>query len=201
MYIKNKILILFAHPAIYKSRVNKRLIDSIRSIEGTTFHDLYETYPDFYIDIDKEQKLLKNHEIIVFHHPLYWYSSPAIIKEWMDLVLEFGFAYGPNGTALSGKKLMNVITTGGGKEAYTQDGLNKHTIREFLITFEQTANLCNMQYLPPLVIHDAIKMDVNLELHQYAELYKNILILLRDDNADFTKINEYEYINDYYIER
>lgn len=201
MYIKNKILILFAHPALHKSRVNKRLIEAIRSIEGVTFHDLYETYPDFYIDVDKEQKLLKNHEIIVLHHPFYWYSSPAIIKEWMDLVLEFGFAYGSNGTALSGKKLMNAITTGGSEEAYTQEGHNKHTVREFLITFEQTANLCNMQYLPPLVIHDAIKMDLNLELYQYAELYKNILILLRDDKVDFTKINQYEYINNYYKER
>ena len=124
MYTKNKILILFAHPAIYKSRVNKRLIEPIKNIDGVTFQDLYETYPDFYIDVEKEQELLKNHEIIIFHHPFYWYSSPAIIKEWMDLVLQFGFAYGPNGTALTGKKLMNVITTGGSKEAYTPEGYN-----------------------------------------------------------------------------
>lgn len=196
-----KILILFAHPAIYKSKVNKKLADAVKSIEGVTFHDLYETYPDFYIDVKVEQELLRMNEVIIFHHPFYWYSSPAIIKEWLDLVLEFGFAYGPGGTALAGKKLMNVITAGGGKEAYTQEGMNKYSIRQFLITFEQTANLCRMHYLPPLVVHNSIQIDLNLELPQYLELYRNILISIRDNNMDFNKLNGFEYLNDYYLNR
>ena len=196
-----KILVLFAHPAIYKSRVNKKLAEAVRNIDCVTFHDLYETYPDFYIDVKAEQELLKQNDIIIFHHPLYWYSSPAIIKEWLDLVLEFGFAYGPGGTALADKKFFNVITAGGSKEAYTQDGMNKFSIRQFLITFEQTANLCGMQYLPPLVIHNAIQIDLNLELHQYLELYRNILISIRDNNLDFNALKNYEYLNDYYFNR
>jgi len=46
--------------------------------------------------------------MIVFHHPFYWYSSPAILKEWQDLVLEYGFAYGHEGTALRGKKSLSA---------------------------------------------------------------------------------------------
>ena len=199
--IKNRILIQFAHPAIYKSRVNKKLIEHVKDLEGVTCRDLYEIYPDFYIDVKKEQELLLEHEIIILHHPFYWYSCPSILKEWQDLVLEFGFSYGPGGDKLKGKCLMNVLTAGGSKEAYTQDGQNRHTIREFLLPFEQTAILNGMNYLPPLVIHDSINVDINIEFHHYTELYRKMLEMLRDGKIEFDKVIDFEYINDYYVDR
>jgi len=81
-----KILILFAYPALQKSRINKTLIKEINQIKGVTFHDLYQSYPEFDIDVEEEKKLLMEHQIIVFHHPFFWYSTPAILKEWQDLV-------------------------------------------------------------------------------------------------------------------
>jgi glutathione-regulated potassium-efflux system ancillary protein KefG len=70
-----KILVIFAHPAIHKSRIHRRLIDSLKNLNGITVNNLYENYPDFYIDIIKEQQLLIEHDIIVLQHPFYWYSS------------------------------------------------------------------------------------------------------------------------------
>ncbi len=99
----DRVLILFAHPALEKSRVNRRLAEAVQSLPGVTFNDLYQHYPDLDIDVEREQQLLVAHDVVVMQHPFYWYSSPAIIKEWQDLVLEFGFAYGPGGTALEGK--------------------------------------------------------------------------------------------------
>jgi len=133
---KNRILILFAHPALQKSRVNRQLIEYVKGIDGVTFHDLYEAYPDFHIRIKREQEMLIKHNIIVFHHPLFWFSIPSLLKEWMDLVLEHRWAYGKDGNALRGKKLLNAITTGGRESLYQKDGLNKHTISEFLIFFK-----------------------------------------------------------------
>ena len=121
-------------------------------MEGVTVHDLYEAYPDFDIDVSREQALLREHDVIVFHHPFYWYSSPAVVKQWMDLVLEYGFAFGSHGTELRGKALMSVLSTGGEKAGYSRQGLHGHTLREFLIPFEKTAHLCNMAYLPPFVV-------------------------------------------------
>ena len=72
------------------------------------------------------------HDVIVFQHPLFWYSSPSIIKEWEDLVLEYGFAYGAAGTRLRGKLCLTAITTGGPPEAYDRLGYNFFTIRELL---------------------------------------------------------------------
>jgi len=109
----NRILIIFAHPSLQKSRVNRRLIEYVRDMDGVTFHDLYEAYPDFHIQVAEEQKLLIQHDILIFHHPIFWFSTPAILKEWQDLVLTHGWAYGREGTALRGKKLLSVISTGG----------------------------------------------------------------------------------------
>src|SRR5688572_14443298 len=108
-----RILVLFAHPALEKSRVHSQLIRQIPIQQNITFHDLYENYPDFHINIDREQQLLLDHDIIILQHPLYWYSAPPIIKQWLDLVLEHGWAYGAKGNALTGKVMMQAITSGG----------------------------------------------------------------------------------------
>jgi len=193
--IKKRILILFAHPAFHKSRVNKKMIGALDDIEGITFNNLYEEYPDFQIDIKKEQDLLLNHDIIIWHHPFYWYSAPAILKEWIDLVLQHGFAYGRAGTALKNKQVLSVITTGGRREAYQTDGFNQYTMRQFLIPFERTVTLCNMNYLPPFVVHGSHLLTED-EMNSAARDYRKILISLRDDIFDQNDMLNCGYLND-----
>ena len=130
-----------------------RLVDAIRGLDNVTVHDLYEEYPTFVIDVPREQELLLAHDVIVFQHPFYWYSSPAIMKEWQDLVLEYGWAYGKGGDKLKGKLTLNAISTGGPQFAYRKDGYNRFTMRELLAPFDQTAHLCGMKYLAPFVLH------------------------------------------------
>ena len=145
----NRILILFAHPAFERSRVHRSLIEAISQLGGITIHDLYEDYPEFDIDVEKEKQLLLQHPVIVWQHPLFWYSGPALLKQWQDLVLEHGWAYGTQGHALDGKKIFNAITSGGEMEAYRPEGLQRSTIKDFLLPFERTAQLCRMTYFPP----------------------------------------------------
>jgi glutathione-regulated potassium-efflux system ancillary protein KefG len=154
-----KTLILFAHPALEKSRVNRELKEAVQHLEGITFHDLYEIYPDFHIDVEQEKALLLNHDHLIWQHPLYWYSVPALFKEWFDLVLEYGWAYGDGGNALAGKKVTSVITTGGAREAYNREGHNRYSIEEFLRPLERTAALCQMDYQKPLVFHSALHLE------------------------------------------
>lgn len=127
-----KTLILFAHPALEKSKVNLTLKEGVEELENITICDLYENYPDFHIDVGHEQELLKQHDHIVWHHPFYWYSVPALLKQWFDLVLEYGWAYGKGGDALSGKKVTSVISTGGAEEAYSVDGKMLTPLKNFL---------------------------------------------------------------------
>ncbi len=178
-----KILILFAHPAFQRARVQPALLAAARSLEGVTIHDLYEAYPDLMIDVPREQELLRAHDVIVFQHPFYWYSSPAILKEWQDLVLQHGFAYGRDGTALHGKMMMSAISAGGGEAAYREDGVNRFTIAELLRPFEQTAALCGMRWLPPFVVHGTLLLEPDA-IAGHAEDYRRVLTALRDGRID-----------------
>ncbi len=177
----HRVLILFAHPALQRSRVNRQLAAAVRDLAGITFHDLYEEYPDLLIDADREQDLLRAHETVVFHHPFYWYSSPAILKEWQDIVLEYGFAYGDTGTALRGKRWLSAITTGGPPEAYHSAGFNRFTIRQLLAPFEQTAHLCGMTFLEPFVVHGTHRLSKS-EIAEQAAHYRLVIENLRDGN-------------------
>ncbi len=195
MVKKNKILILLFHPLLHKSQVNRTMIQSIEHLEGITIRHMYDLYPDFTIDVKEEQQMLVSHDVIIWQHPFYWYSSPALLKEWIDIVLEHGFAFGKEGKALEGKKVMTTISAGGRREAYQEGGFNKHTIRQLLAPFEQTVKLCNMQYLPPFVTHGTHLFD-NEGLKDVVKDYQIIIQSLRDDIFNKDELFKYEYLND-----
>lgn len=174
-----KVLVLIAHPALHRSRVNRSLVDAIGGLRDVTVHDLYDAYPDFDIDVAREQALLNAHPVLVWQHPLYWYSTPAILKEWQDLVLEFNWAYGPNGHALRGKLFLPVISTGGPEAAYA-GGPDRASLRELLAPIEQMAKLCGMQMLPPFVVHGAHRLG-EAEIASHADAYRGALEALRDN--------------------
>jgi len=191
-----KVLILFAHPAFHKSNVNRHLIDGLSEMEGITFHDLYEQYPEFDIDVKREQKLLKEHDCIIFHHPFFWYSTPAILKEWQDLVLEHGWAYGSKGNALKDKLFFNVITTGGPFQSYRKKDFHNHTMIELLAPVRQTAVLCKMNCLPPFVIHGTHALEMG-EILEYKKEYFHLLQLLTEDKLEIQQVIGLNYLNDY----
>ena len=170
----NRILILFAHPSQSRSDINLPLFHASRG-EQVTCVDLYAEYPNFRIDIDKEQKRLRDHDVIVFMFPMYWYSTPSILKEWQDLVLEHGFAYGHDGTELKGKQFLCAVSTVGPKKAYQCDGSNHYTIQELLQTLEQTAQLCGMEYLPPFVLFGARTAMEDNRLQKHIEQWQQRL--------------------------
>ena len=167
-------LILFTHPALEKSRINRALIEAAETVDGVRVHDLYEAYPDFHIDVAREQALLENYQRIVWQHPFYWYSTPALMKQWFDVVLQYGWAYGKGGSALKGKSVTSVITTGGSREAYCPKGYNCYAVEEFLRPLEQTATLCGMSYQSPIIFFGALHMD-RQALEEAGEKYRSFL--------------------------
>ena len=189
-----KTLVLFAHPALEKSRVNRVLIEGLEDMEGITFHDLYEAYPDLAIDVAREKELLTAHDVVVMQHPFFWYSTPAILKEWQDLVLQHGWAYGSEGTALHGKCVLSAITTGGREATYAPSGTNRFTMRELLAPLEQTMRLCGMDYLPPFVVHGTHCLD-DRGIARQAEDYRRALLALRDGRVDLAAARHYPRLN------
>lgn len=190
-----RVLVLLAHPVLERSRVNRHLADAARALPGVTVHDLYEAYPTLRIDVRREQRLLTEHDAVVFQHPFYWYSTPAILKEWQDLVLEHNWAYGSKGHQLDGKLTLNAVSTGAPKEAYRADGLNRFTVRALLAPYDATAKLCRMRYLAPFVVHAALRVQTAAQVAPQVRDYVRLLEALRDDRVEFEKAAAVEQLN------
>ena len=183
---EKKVLILYAHPSPHRSEVNQPRFNSACEVEGVTAVDLYYEYPTFNIDIEKEQRRLVEHDVIIFQFPLFWYSTPAILKEWQDLVLEYGFAYGRDGTALQGKTFFCAVSAGGNEEAYQTDGFNSFTVRELLSPIEQTARLTGMNYLPPFILFGSRTAAEENRIGDHIADWKRLLQALVQDQIDPT---------------
>ena len=195
MVEKKKIAILVFHPVLHKSRVNSMLLKKVEGIGGVLVRHIYDLYPDYQIDVKAEQEVLLQHDIIVWQHPLYWYSSPSLLKEWLDLVLEHGFAYGREGRALEGKMILSAISSGARRNTYgSEDGV-KFTIRQLLAPFEQTVFLCRMKYLPPFVTHGTHLLQED-GIAKAAKDYAHVLQQLRDGKFSEKELLQSEYIND-----
>ena len=149
------IVLIHAHPYAEQSLANRELLAAIDDLSFVTRRSLYDLYPDFDIDVEAEQRVLAAADLIVLQHPVYWYSTPALLKLWIDDVFALGWAYGEGGTALVGKSMQWVVTTGGDIRAYTPAGSHGDPFEVFIAPMRQTARFCGMRWLEPLIVHDA----------------------------------------------
>jgi len=179
------IVVLVAHPQIEHSRVNRALAAAAQQAGAAVppghiaVRDLYALYPDYLIDVAAERALLASTRLLVWQHPIHWYSMPPLMKLWLDEVLGFGWAYGPGGTALAGIDLWLVASTGGTEDSYRPDGYNRYFFDAFLPPYEQTAALCGMRLLPPMLLHGAHRVTP-AELAAHAGLYAERLATYPD---------------------
>jgi len=164
------------------------------AIDGITFVDLYHDYPRFDIDVDVEQQRLLEHDVILFQFPMFWYSTPSIIKEWQDIVLEHGFAYGSDGERLAGKLMMLAVTGAGPIEAYTNEGYQHYPIRTFLTPLEQTARLCKMRFPAPYVLYSSLQAQADVLDEPHVDGYRHLLEAIRDDRYDFVAAEEMDVV-------
>jgi len=169
------VLVIVAHPQIEQSRANRRLMKTAVSLQSgdatrVAVRDLYALYPDYLIDVAAEQTALSAARLVVWQHPIHWYSMPPLMKLWVDEVLAFGWAYGPDGNALRHKDLWLVATTGSPEDSYRPDSYNRYFFDAFLPPYEQTAALCGMRFLPPLMLHGAHKAS-EAEIRAHADVY------------------------------
>jgi glutathione-regulated potassium-efflux system ancillary protein KefF len=168
----SEIVVIVAHPQLRHSQVNRLLMQRAAALEAgrVQVHDLYARYPDYVIDVAAEQALLAQARLVVWQHPLQWYSMPPLMKLWLDEVFTFGWAYGPGGHALRGKDLWWVVSAGGPEQSYRPDSYNRYFFDAFEPPMEQTAALAGMRWLPPLVLHGAHRADA-AALQAHAEVY------------------------------
>ena len=173
----SKVLLVVGHPDLSQSKANAALVDAVRDLAHVTVHDLYATYPDFRIDVAAEQALLADHDVIVFQHPVFWYNTTPLFKQWQDKVFTLGWAFTMDGSAsqLAGKKAVVAVTTGVPADHYTPEGSNQATIETLLSNWHATLRLCQFDIQQPMVklygtAFGLSESDLTTAAKQYNEL-------------------------------
>ena len=174
------VLVINGHPDFAHSTANAAILEHFKTLVPDAVIRFVEKTVKAGTDyVAAEQKALRWADVVVWQFPVYWYSVPAKMKQWIDDVLAYGFAYGTGGTALHGKKLVVSVTTGGAENEYTPEGAEHYTLKDFLVQFHQTAMFCGMQYLEPVVSYGMLvipgvtsekaKTDVLAKARRHAE--------------------------------
>ncbi|MEG0070084.1 NAD(P)H-dependent oxidoreductase [Cetobacterium sp.] len=181
-----KILVVVSHPDLDNSVVNKRWIEELKKEDDIKIRNLDELYPNRDIDIEVEKKYLEEAERVVFQFPFYWYSMPGIMRDYFDKVLEFKWAYGPNGDALKGKEFLVAVSVGAPQYSYQGGSYNNFTITELLRPLEATANAIQMTYLPYFAVFDTPR----LKEEQVNESAKNYIAHIKNEDLNHRKVLE-----------
>jgi glutathione-regulated potassium-efflux system ancillary protein KefF len=171
------VLLILAHPYPDRSSANAELLEAVRDLKAVQVRSLYDLYPTFDIDVSAEQAALRQAAVVVWQHPLYWYSVPSLLKHWFEKVLSRGFAYGPGGNALWGKRCLWVVTTGGDEQAFGAHGMHGRPLHEFMPVVEQTALFCGMHWEEPMFVYAAHRLPAG-ELALAARGYRERLSVL-----------------------
>ncbi|MCG2710765.1 MAG: NAD(P)H-dependent oxidoreductase [Candidatus Omnitrophica bacterium] len=158
-----KYLIVYAHPnpKSFNHAVKERVEAALKKQgEKYSVRDLYllkwnpvlggadfnvsgkEKTPE---DIKTEQQYIKEADVLIVIHPIWWFGMPAVLKGYIDRVFSAGFAYeyGPQGIKglLSGKKVMIINTTGAPQENYLKLGFKDALTKLFK---DGTYEFCGM---------------------------------------------------------
>ena len=154
-----KTLVLVFHPDMSASRANRPLAAKAETLgDDVTVRYMYDLYPDQKVDVAAEQAALEAADRVVLQFPMYWYSTPALLKQWLDDVLLYGWAYGSTGTALHGKELLLAVSVGGAGSAYGREGAHIYTTHEFLRPMQGTSRVIGTKYAVPFLSVGALEI-------------------------------------------
>jgi putative NADPH-quinone reductase len=167
--MSNRTLIIVAHPNLAQSRVNRAWIEELRKAGGPlTIHELAAAVtPAGKFNIAAEQKLLEAHDRIFIQFPLFWFNVPALLKQWLDEVFAYGWAFGPGGDKLKGKEIGLAVSTGGKAESYAAG----FTIAQLTSPMELTIRYVGAKPLPTHLLHGALYELTDAELARNADAY------------------------------
>lgn len=184
-----KTIVYIAHPDMSTSSSQQFLLSSGKYITDATFVDLQAEFEQKgYFDIKKEQDRLLEYDRIIFQFHLYWYQAPAIMKVWLDAVLEDRDTNPTFARRMSKKELGVVVVAGVKAEHYQSGGREKRTLSELLSTYETIANYFNMTFLPIFSVHQFGYMS---ELNKMQLMYQYGCYLEEGTHLSYLKYQAY----------
>jgi putative NADPH-quinone reductase len=126
---------------------------------------MHGLYPDGRIDMFTDGPIeaarLLSADRIVLQFPVQWYSTPPLLKAWLDAVLTrmFYIAYETEGRRLVGTPILIAATAGNTPEAYSPAGQNLLPLADLLSPLRATAHRCGLPWKEPFLVYGAGKLS------------------------------------------
>lgn len=112
---------------------------------------------------------------MILQFPVYWFNCTPLLKQWLDDVFTYGWAYGLAGDKLKNKKVALAVSAGMRKDDWMTNGRNKFTLEDALRSFEITMNYVKADYQPFFAFY-GVESDSSMQrIRQSAELYVDYL--------------------------
>ena len=140
--------------------------------------------PDLQAEMDKVSEA----DIIIIHFPLWWGSTPAILKGWFDRVFAMGFAWNSDNRydkgLLRGKKVLLTVSVGDPESYYSSEGMHRASVEQHLYSLtHNTLAFCGLDVLKPFIVGN-VTASSQSELDAKIETYR-IMLQTIDTNDSF----------------
>ena len=169
-------VLLLAHPNLAASRANRALLAGLNDLPGLDVAELYALYPDGQIDVGVERERVLRAGRLVLQFPLYWYSTPPLLKQWEDAVLTRLFSLEPDiAASTAGLPVLAAATTGGVSGSYQPGGATGMTMDELFAPLRATARKCGWLWQAPFALHDVRNLD-DAALARAGEAYRSVIL-------------------------
>ncbi len=141
----SNILFIAGNPHVDTSAFIAAIQPAVQA-RGVEWIALIDETTNGHFDVPGFQARMTQASTIILHFPLYWYSPPALVKQWLDSILTSGWAFPAATSKLRGKTLTLSVTTGSPLSTFQPEGSNGSTLEELLLPLERTAAYCGMNW-------------------------------------------------------
>lgn len=154
-----KTLVIVSHPYPDQSIATKALEKIAENTPNVSVRNLEALYGNDIngFDIAAEQKAHEEADRIVYLFPIHWFNLTPMLKAYLNAVWAYGWAFGPDGTALKNKEMQVVTTAGASERTYSAEGLIRSSMDEVLTPMRASAYYVGMKYNQPLAFHNAVR--------------------------------------------
>ena len=153
-----KTLVIVSHPYAEQSHAIKALEHVAQISSDVTVRNLESLYGSdaTSFDVAAEQQAYAGVDRVVYLFPIHWFNLTPMLKAYLNQVWAYGWAFGPNGTALKGKEMQVVVTAGATEHTYSAEGLIQSSMDDVLTPMKASALYVGMTFAAPLAFYGAM---------------------------------------------
>ncbi len=150
----SKTLILSFHPDPAKSRANAALAAAASRLPGVEVATMAAERDGELFDYAREVERLAAADTIVLQFPVYWYSGPSLLADWLAQVLTVAFYVRAqeDGARIEGRRLLVAAVAGNTPENYQPGGRIGIPLPELLRPYKAVALRCGLEWHEPFVM-------------------------------------------------